>query len=279
VRRSASLAASGSTLNQCAVASRSRALASIFADGGSGSVTRRPPPREDVDRPFERVDAHGVDDQVDDVRADAGCKLDGDVTDAAGGRVDEHSFAALQVTFLEERAPGGQSDHRDGRGHAVGERRRFADDVGGRNRRVFGVGLAGVGQPNETEDLVSPVERGDVCPYRFDDARDVPPGHVRERGVQCVVGVSLPNQPVDGVHTGGTNADQYLVLADVRTRDRLVAQRVGAAVFVDAYRAHRVTPRPPLDSKRFPRTRPGDVRRERQVRRCVIASVRSWVVG
>ena len=94
----------------------------------------------------------------DDVRADAGCELDGDVTDAPGGRVDEHSLAALQVAFLEERAPGGQSDHRYGRGRAVRERRRFADDVGGRNRRVFGVGLASVGQPNEADRCHEPEE-------------------------------------------------------------------------------------------------------------------------
>ena len=134
--------------------------------------------------------------------------LHGHVPDAAGGGVDEHPLARLDVGVLDERLPCGQRHERQGGGLHVVEGGGLGGEPGRGGGDVLGVGSVPERVREHPEHLVAGGEARDADAHLLHHSGQVPAEHERGRAEEAAV---LTVLPVGGVDAGGLDADEDLV--------------------------------------------------------------------
>ncbi len=172
--------------------------------------------------------------RADDARAEGDRDLDGEVADAAGGRVHEHRLTGPHPQRPDQRLVRGEPGQREAAGLRPVQRGRLAGegaDGGGDQlgvRPVLDTVLADV-----AEDLVADRELGDRAADRADHPGQVPAHDEREVRVQDAVEVPLADLPVDRVHPGRPDLYEHRVRPELRVRQVGELDDLGAAVLPD----------------------------------------------
>ena len=178
---------------------------------------------------------------ADDVGTERLGDLDGEVADAARGRVDEHPLARLDVERLDEALVGGHAGQRERRRLLEGEAGRLAGHraLGG-GHELGGGAERDVVAAYVAEDLVADLHPGAYGGADgLDDTGDVPAGDDREVVRVGALQVALADLPVDRVHAGGPGTDEHRVGSDRRVGHLADREHLGSAVLVVDRCAHR----------------------------------------
>jgi hypothetical protein len=160
-------------------------------------------------------------------------ELDGVAPDRASGPVDQDALTGAQPGVLEQRLPGRQPDHGQGRGVGRVDRLRGPDEHVGRHGHVLR-GCAGRVHRQERDDRVPHAPALDAFAERGDGAGDVDARYVREREREGLPQVAGADRRVDRVERRAGDPHQHLPLARNRTLGLLVGQDAAVAVLVVA---------------------------------------------
>jgi hypothetical protein len=191
---------------------------------GAGSVERLL--GSELARPLHARSGRGADH----MRAAPARELGREMSDAAGGSVDQHSLAFLQAAVVEQSLPGGQPGERDRRALDIGERARLRRKHLDRHDRVLRRRAVAV-EARERVNGVADRETGRIPAESGDRSRQLVGGGRRQTVERPVELVPRDRRRVD--------ADECLTGARIGDLSLLDRERVEAAGSAQTDRGHR----------------------------------------